>query len=138
MPVPRKDLLTECPALGHMGRGQENGDSLDEHGVAVAEESVVLRDRQRVEAALLFQSHHGGDQRDECAAGEVEVGDQRPDVLPRVAGADEDSRLGARGANGSPAGWLSSTRADVVPTATIRRPSCFARFNASAASALIV
>ena len=35
--------------------------------------------------------------------------------------------------NGSPAGWLSSTRADVVPTAMTRRPSALAAFSDPAA-----
>ena len=40
-------------------------------------------------------------------------------------------------ANGQSAGWLSKTRAEVVPTATIRRFSRFARLSESAAAASI-
>ena len=63
--------------------------------VAIAEEAVTLRDRQGVEATLLFQAHHGGHEGDQRASRKVEVRDQRPDVLPLVRRPDEDVGFGA-------------------------------------------
>ena len=53
------------------------GKLFDEHGVAVAEEAILLADRLRVDTALLVQSHHAGDEGDQGALGEVEVGEER-------------------------------------------------------------
>src|SRR5687768_3055436 len=67
--------------------------SLDEHGVALAEEAVALVGGDSVEPALFVETHERRDECDQRAARKVEVRDQRADVLPGVRGEDKDARL---------------------------------------------
>src|SRR5687768_15743550 len=66
---------------------------LEQHRVAVAEEAVVLLDRESVEASLLVEADERGYEGDQRAAREVEVRDQRADVPPLVWRVDEDAGL---------------------------------------------
>ena len=64
--------------------------SVDEHRIAVAEKAVTPGDRFPINLALFFQAGHGRDQRDQRAAGKMEIRDKSTNVLPGVWGINED------------------------------------------------
>ena len=71
--------------------------ALQQHRVAVAEESVARIDRVGIQRAHVVEPRERADQHHQRALGQVEVGDQHIDHAEREAGRDEDVGVAAAG-----------------------------------------
>src|SRR5437879_4774406 len=69
----------------------------EQHGIAVAEEAVALRNRVRIRGADLVVAGEGRHQHQQRRFRQVEIGDQARDSLERIAGRDEQRGVGAAG-----------------------------------------
>ena len=99
-----------------------------QHGVAVAVEAQPRLDGLPVGGQDTGGAGEGGDQHQQRALRQMEVGEQAIDHPEVEAGADEEPALSSD--TGSSA-WLSRARTTVVPTATTGRPLPTARAVAS-------
>lgn len=74
--------------------------SQDEHAVAVGEEAVFLGDGLAVGFENEVAGGEGGDEHDERALGQVEVGEQGVCHFPLKAGVDKNIRSAGAGGEG--------------------------------------
>src|SRR5207245_6430808 len=67
----------------------------EQHGIAVAEETVALRNRVRIGSADLVVTGEGRHQHQQRRFRQMEIGDQARHRLEHVAGRDEQRGVGA-------------------------------------------
>ena len=69
----------------------------EETGVAEAKKPIPPLHRLPIYGKALLAADEGGDEHDEGAFGEVEVGDEGVDALETIRGIDEDGSIAAAG-----------------------------------------
>src|SRR2546427_10320354 len=69
----------------------------EQHGIAIAEETVALRDRVRIGGANLVVTGEGRHQHQQRRFRQMEIGNQTGHGLEHVAGRDEQRGVGAAG-----------------------------------------